>query len=564
MSYNIFKTDQKNITNPKFNTNQSITGNLVPLEFCVLDMNDDILPSEEFTLTLDVNTPQLITASQLYVIRDVVHDNGDVINWHMPFFVTNKSKRGTSYVYECVKASKSFLTSYRKGTEPEEVFKTDSFSKEQDGFALPLQRHATYGIGSAFLQGQYTPLYIGFLKDGETDLDNNASYDWEPYTALAPSTDPRTKAYAYSSDGSYFFSRTWQQENWLGGMDFKSATPTNLPAGTAASGHKSLTVNKALGRKMPLQDSFNNIQVNSDRTKAQNVGLMFDTNRAVTAGQTFTFSYYVDCGINDNGQGYTLEMRRRVGFYVNGAWQFANGAHEKIEPFEQGHFISYTFTVPANATNMRCYAFTTKNANEYSMTIKPRIFGVKLETGNGTMWCGNSTERQVAKKLALKMIDTDGSEVICIRGVNNAASYLIPLTPNETYTAEVWARLEDVTKQPRTAMLGGRFYDNKPDMYWAQSGMFENYFSKADGTQVQSKNQPSNIEFEWTGETVYKSGEWHKLQFKVKAPSSHPNVSNTVYMQLNFFNQVADTTADYKEPRIYIGDEGGERKTLLL
>lgn len=94
MSYNIFKTDQKNITNPKFTPNQSITGNLVPLEFCVLDMNDDILPSEEFTLTLDINTPQLITVSQLYVIRDVAHDNGGVINWHMPFFVTNKSKRG--------------------------------------------------------------------------------------------------------------------------------------------------------------------------------------------------------------------------------------------------------------------------------------------------------------------------------------------------------------------------------------------------------------------------------------------------------------------------------------
>lgn len=563
MSYNIFKTDQKNITNPKFTPNQSITGNLVPLAFCVLDMNDDILPSEEFTLTLDVSTPQLVTTSQLYVIRDIAHDNGDVINWHMPFFVINKSKRGTSYVYECVKASKSFLLTYREGTDPEEVFKTDTFSKESDGFALPLQRHATYGIGATAQQGQYTPLYIGFLKDGENNLDDYNSYEWQPYTALTPSTDTRTKAYAYSKDGSYFFSKSWQQENWLGGMDFKNATPTSLPEGAAPSGEKTLKIDKALGRKMPLQDGFNYIQINSDRTKANNVGLRFDTNRAVTAGQVFTFSYYIDCGIS-NGQGYTLDMRRRIGFYVNGAWQFSDGANEKIEPFEQGHFISYTFTVPANATNMRCYAFTTKNANEYSLSISPRIFGVKLETGNGTMWCGNSTERQVPKKLALKMIDTDGSEVIRIRGGLNAASYLIPLKPNETYTAEVWARLEDISKQPSTAMFGGRFYDNNPNTYWVQTGQFENYYNKSDGTQVQSKNQPSNIEFQWTGETVYKSGEWHKLQFKVKAPSSHPNVANTVYMQLNFFNQVSDTTADYKEPRIYIGDEGGERKTLLL
>lgn len=564
MSYNIFKTTQQKITSGDFKANQSITGNMNPLDFAVVTMDDDIIPGDDFEIVLDIDAPRLTIASQLYILRDLVHEGEGEdmreIRWHLPFFVQNKLILGNTVTYSCVKVGKSFLEVFVEGEEPKQIFSSENFSRDRDGFTVDLQRHGIYNFGATALAGQFTPNYIGFLEDDGSDLNDPDSYSWEIYNSTTPSTDPRVKAYAYSKDGKYFFSTNWIQENW-----FANTAMTNgaLPTGGVASGEKELTYAKALGQHMPVQDYLYAVDVNSDTTKPNQVGIRIDTNRAVTKGQVFTFSYYLDAAFVPTGS-YPLTMLRRIGFYVNNAWVFVDGADVNLEPDARGVFISHTVTAPDNATNMRCYAFTKQAANTMK-NIKPRFYGFKLETNDhATMWSGNSTERQVPRKFATKLIDNDDSEILRVRGQLNAASYIFQLKPSETYFAEAYVRISDTTKVGNSALFGGRFYDNNPSDYWVQSGQFENYYLRANGLVIQDKNQPSNIEFEWTGETKFISGEWALVQFKVKAPSSHPNVANKIFMQLNMFNQVADIDIDYKDFHVYSGTPSGDRKTLLL
>lgn len=565
MSYNIFKIEQNNITNENLKASQSITGDLTALPFCVLNVDDDILPSEEFELNLSTATLQLVVEKQLYIIRDEAHDKEKPFKWHLPFFVKNKTVRGNTVIYSCVKAGKSFLTAFKDGTETEEILDNSGLDTSLvDGRLLPFNLHGRgFVFGAAIAQGQITPPYIGFLKEEMTDLEDPESYDWEVYTPVTQSTDTRTKAYAYSKDGKVYFSKSWIKPNELPGSDFLSATPTALPTGLTAVGYNKIQVQKAIYQPYPMNGMNNYIRLVGNRTKGTKVGLHWVIDKAVTKGQEVSFSYYVDNGANDISSSIELSFQRIIEFYVGSTWQAVSTTAITLAPFETGRRVNFTAIVPNNATKIRCYMYTTKNDNQYSINVAPRYYAPKLEIGEPTLWCGNASEITINKQHIIKAIE-EGETTLKVRGNNAAKSYLLPLKAGETYTVEVEARLQDKAAQLSANMLTCRLFDNNPNTAWQDTGYFSNYESKANGTQADRIATGHNTVYTWTGETNYTSGVWAKQSVKLIAPTTHPNIANTVYLQLNLFTQTNGYTTDYKNPRVYIGDEGGERKVLLL
>lgn len=563
MSYNIFKIEQNNITNENIKASQSITGDLTALPFCVLNVDDDILPSEEFELNLSTATPQLVVEKQLYIIRDEAHDKEKPFKWHLPFFVKNKTVRGNTVIYSCVKAGKSFLTAFKDGTETEEILDNSGLDTSLvDGRLLLFNLHGRGSVfGAAIAQGQITPPYIGFLKEEMTDLEDPESYDWEVYTPVTQSTDIRTKAYAYSKDGKVYFSKSWIKPNEYAGTDFLNATPTALPSGMRAVGYSAIKVAKAFG-KFPMNGMNNYIRVEGNKTNSTKVGLHWELTKNFTKGQNFSWSFYVD-NRGTLSRSVELGIQRIVEFYVGTTWKAVSDSTITLEPFASSRYINLTGVVPDNATKVRVYMYTSKNDKDYTIIVAPQFYAPKFEIGEPTLWCGNASEITINKQHIIKAIE-EGETTLKVRGNNAAKSYLLPLKAGETYTVEVEARLQDKAAQLSANMLTCRLFDNNPNTAWQDTGYFSNYESKANGTQADRIATGHNTVYTWTGETNYTSGVWAKQSVKLIAPTTHPNIANTVYLQLNLFTQTNGYTTDYKNPRVYIGDEGGERKVLLL
>lgn len=563
MSYNIFKIEQNNITNENLKASQSITGDLTALPFCVLNVDDDILPSEEFELNLSTATPQLVVEKQLYIIRDEVHDKEKPFKWYLPFFVKNKTVRGNTVIYSCVKAGKSFLTAFKEGTETEEILDNSGLDTSLvDGRLLPFNLHLRGSVfGAAIAKGQITPPYIGFLKEEMTDLEDPESYDWEVYTPVTQSTDTRTKAYAYSKDGRVYFSKSWIKPNEYAGTDFLNATPMSLPDGMIASGYSAIKVAKAFG-KFPMNGMNNYIRVEGNQTKSTKVGLRWELTKNFTKGQEFSWSFYVD-NRGTLSRSIELGIQRIVTFYVGTSWKAVSDSAITLEPFESSRYINLTGVVPANATKVRVYMYTSKSDKDYSIGVAPQFYAPKFEIGEPTLWCGNASEITINKQHIIKAIE-EGETTLKVRGNNAAKSYLLPLKAGETYTVEVEARLQDKAAQLSANMLTCRLFDNNPNTAWQDTEYFSNYESKANGTQADRITTGHNTVYTWIGETNYTSGVWAKQSVKIIAPTTHPNIANTIYLQLNLFTQTNGYTTDYKNPRVYIGDEGGEIKVLLL
>lgn len=113
MGLKIFEVTRPTVYNPNAPQNTNIAPN--GLKFITIEIDDVILPGEEFTITLSSDDQILELENKMYILLDEfyapdgvsVNNQGQHIT---PFFVSFRVKEFNTVKYTCVKFANSYLT----------------------------------------------------------------------------------------------------------------------------------------------------------------------------------------------------------------------------------------------------------------------------------------------------------------------------------------------------------------------------------------------------------------------------------------------------------------------